>query len=94
MSRFPSSVHPVLAPESRNAQFESMAIPEIDFSKLSVEERLALISRIYDSIREEEMPDSSELADELRRRIVDADADPEGGVEPFAFLDTLRQRLG
>ncbi|MBI2796650.1 MAG: addiction module protein [Gemmatimonadetes bacterium] len=67
-----------------------MGAPEIDFSRLNVEERIALMGRIWNSLSDKDVLVSPELAAELDRRLAEHRADPSAGKD----WETLREELG
>ena len=70
------------------ATLESLGI-----DKMSVEERIALVQAIWDSIPARP-PISDALRDELRRRSAEADADPDGGIPWEVVKAESLKRLG
>lgn len=62
----------------------------IEIEKLSLEERLELIGRLWDSIETEALPLSPAQTAEIDRRLETADADLDASV-PW---ETLRAELG
>jgi putative addiction module component (TIGR02574 family) len=68
-----------------------MADTKIDFSQLSVPERLRLIGAIWDSL--EAPSESPELLAELERRSAEAATDPDGGRTWEEVKADLRRRL-
>ena len=77
------------------SQIKSMAQPAFNYRDLPIDERLQLVEDIWDSIAQDAntRPDRLPLSDaqrtELRRRIADADANPDDGV-PW---EVLREEL-
>jgi putative addiction module component (TIGR02574 family) len=69
-----------------------MAEPTLDFSRLTVEERLDLIARIWGSL-ERDPPLSPEQLVELERRSRDVDANPEDGTDAAEVIARLRAQL-
>src|SRR5438309_4248932 len=73
-----------------------MSNPAFDFHRLTVEQRLALIGEIWDSIVDEG-PDAVQLSAEHRaeldRRLADAEADPDDVVPWEEVLRKLARRL-
>jgi putative addiction module component (TIGR02574 family) len=66
----------------------------LDFSHLTPDERLQLIEELWDSLTPQEAaPLSRDLAEELDRRITEADADPDGGKPWGEALADLRRRV-
>ena len=66
----------------------------IDFSKLTVEERLDLIGEIWDSVDVGEHPgQSAELLAELERRAAEAVNNPEHGKAWETVRDDILKRL-
>jgi putative addiction module component (TIGR02574 family) len=71
-----------------------MALPHVDITKLTADERIELIGRLWDSLEPEEAaPMSPELEAELRLRIAESDADPDGGEDWETIKQELRSRL-
>ena len=70
------------------ATLESLGI-----HRLSVEERIALVQQIWDSIPVRP-PISDALRDELRRRSAEADADPDGGIPWEVVKAEALKRIG
>jgi putative addiction module component (TIGR02574 family) len=68
-----------------------MADTKIDFSHLSVAERLKLIGAIWDSL--DLPPESPELLAELERRSEEAEKDPDAGRSWEEIKADLAQRL-
>jgi putative addiction module component (TIGR02574 family) len=68
-----------------------MSDTKIDFSHLSVAERLSLIGAIWDSL--EAPPESPELIAELERRSAEAAADPDGGRTWEEVKADLKNRI-
>jgi len=65
-----------------------------DFTHLSVEQRLALIGDIWDSIKDEELPPLSEDAKiELLRRSEEMRNDPSIGIPWEEVQARLRERI-
>ncbi len=62
--------------------------------KLSVEERLALVDLIWDTIAEqsEDSAMSDVTYDEFMRRLEEARANPDDGMSPAEFAEALRSR--
>ena len=69
-----------------------MAEPTFDFSRLTVDERLDLIGRIWDSL-EGAPPLSPEQLVELERRSQDVDANPDEGTDAAEVIARLRAQL-
>jgi putative addiction module component (TIGR02574 family) len=69
-----------------------MSKPVIDFTHLSVEERLDLIGRLWDSL-EDGPPVSPDQRAELERRSREVDADPDEGTDAADVIADLRTRL-
>lgn len=76
-----------------------MAITPADYRHLSVEERLELVTAIWDSIAEDAglNPELLTLSDEERaeldRRVAEDDADPDAAIPWDAALAQIRQEL-
>lgn len=62
----------------------------IEIEKLSPQERLELIGRLWDSLDAEDVPLTPAQADEIDRRLATADADMAASVS----WETLRTELG
>lgn len=62
--------------------------------KLSVDERLALVDLIWDTItkQSENFPMSDATYEEFMRRLEEARANPDDGMSPAEFAETLRSR--
>jgi putative addiction module component (TIGR02574 family) len=69
-----------------------MSKPSIDFSSLTVEQRLDLIGQIWDSL-EALPPLTPEQEAELDRRSREVDADPDAGADAAEVIARLRARL-
>lgn len=69
-----------------------MSKPTIDFTQLTVEERLDLIGQIWDSL-ESAPPLTPEQIAELERRSRDVDANPEDGTDAAEVVARLRAQL-
>ena len=69
-----------------------MSKPTIDFTQLTVEERLDLIGQIWDSL-ERVPPLTPEQIAELERRSRDVDANPEDGTDAAEVVARLRAQL-
>jgi putative addiction module component (TIGR02574 family) len=69
-----------------------MSKPAFDFTGLSVEERLDLIARLWDSL-EEAPPLSPDQRAELERRSREVDANPEEGTDAADAVADIRSRL-
>ncbi len=61
----------------------------LDFSHLSVNERLQLAEDLWDSIDDEQIPIPDWHREELDRRLAAYQADPESGIQ----WEELRERL-
>lgn len=66
-----------------------MAPKLMDFSHLSIPERLQLVEDLWDSIDDEHIPVPEWHLKELERRLADYRADPEAGI-PW---EQVRERL-
>ncbi|MCZ6756202.1 MAG: addiction module protein [Gemmatimonadetes bacterium] len=66
-----------------------MAPKLLDFSRLSVNERLQLAEDLWDSIDDEQIPIPDWHREELDRRLAAFQADPESGIQ----WEELRERL-
>ena len=64
----------------------------IDFSRLSIEERLDLIGEIWDSIDHDAVPLTEAQAAEIDRRVALLDASPTDGRDAFEALADFRRR--
>lgn len=69
-------------------------MPTIDFSHLTTEQRLDLISELCESIERDRVPLTEAQAAELDRRIALLDQSPGEGRDAFEVLAELRQRFG
>jgi putative addiction module component (TIGR02574 family) len=67
-------------------------LPTIDYRHLSPQERLDLISEIWDSIEGEQVPLSPAQTAELDRRIAALDEDMKRARNATAVLSDLRRR--
>ena len=66
----------------------------IDFSALSIQERLDLIEELWDSVDQHDVPPPSpELLAELDRRAIEAEQHPQGGKPWHEVRDALRKGL-
>ena len=66
----------------------------IDFSALSIQERLDLIEELWDSVDQHDVPPPSPaLLAELDRRAIEAERDPQAGKPWHEVRDTLHKRL-
>jgi putative addiction module component (TIGR02574 family) len=66
----------------------------VDIAKLTPEERIELIGRLWDSLEPDEAaPMSSALEAELIQRVAESDADPDGGEDWESIKQELRSRL-
>ncbi len=75
-------------------QTTQMANDPIRIDTLSVDERIALMGRLWDSLEPDDAaPMTPELAAELARREAESDADPQGGVPWPEIRDQLRAKL-
>lgn len=70
-----------------------MASPKIDFSHPSPRERLELIGELWDSLDDESLEVTPELAAELDRRLEDLRRNPHAGRPWEEVRAELRQRL-
>jgi len=71
-----------------------MASPKIDFSHLTPAERIDLIEALWDSLEPgQAAPITPELANELDRRSVDAEANPHAGRPWEEIRAELEKRL-
>jgi putative addiction module component (TIGR02574 family) len=66
-----------------------MAPKLMDFSQLSVSERLQLVEDVWDSIDDEQIPMPDWHRKELDRRLAEYRANPEAGIS----WETVRARL-
>jgi putative addiction module component (TIGR02574 family) len=85
------SLHQQLRFPGPSDTFKPMADTKIDFSHLSMAERLQLIGDLWDSL--DPPPESPELLAELERRSADAEATPEAGRTWDELKADLRTRL-
>lgn len=66
----------------------------IDFSALSIQERLDLIEELWDSVDQHDVPPATpELLAELERRATEAEGSPQGGKQWRDIRDTLFKQL-
>ncbi len=66
----------------------------IDFSALSIPERLDLIGELWDSVDQNEMPPpSAEMLAELERRASEVERDPQAGKPWKEVRNNLLKRL-
>ena len=66
----------------------------IDFSALSIPERLDLIGELWDSVDQNDLPPpSAEMLAELERRASEAERDPQAGTPWNEVRDNLLKRL-
>ena len=76
-----------------------MPITPADYRHLSVEERLELVTAIWDTIAEDAhadpalLPISDEEREELERRLAEDDADPGAAIPWEQALADIRQEL-
>jgi putative addiction module component (TIGR02574 family) len=72
----------------------ALPLPEIDVDQLTVEQRLELIGRLWDSIPDtvDEMPLPEWHREELERRLADADANPGSGISWEDVKKQLRNK--
>ena len=76
-----------------------MTKPGFDYRSLSVDERLALVGDIWDSIADEAnsnpdlLPLSAAERAELDRRIAEWEANPDSGIAMDEVLEGIRARL-
>lgn len=54
-----------------------MGMPDLDLSAMTVEERLELIARLWDSLEESAVPLTQAQEEELARRVADMEANPQ-----------------
>ena len=83
---------PLANPDGR-LYLSPMGAPEIDISRLNVEERIALMGRIWDSLSDEDVPVTPELAAELKRRLAVAEANPAAWKDWETVDEELGRRL-
>lgn len=69
-------------------------MPVLDFSRLTIEERLDLIGEIWDSIDRDAVPLTKAQATEIDRRVALLDAAPGDGRDAFDALTGFRRRHG
>ncbi len=67
-----------------------MSEPAIDIDKLSPEERLKLLEKLWDSLSDHEVPLTARLREELDRRLDDLDRDGPRGIPWDEVLQRLR----
>lgn len=53
-----------------------MGMPDIDMLAMTVEERLALIEILWDSLTEDDIPLTAAQQEELQRRLADIEVNP------------------
>lgn len=72
----------------------SESLSAVTIKGLSVAERLDLISELWDSIPDslDELPMPERHREELERRLVAADADPDGAIPLEEVRDRLRKK--
>ena len=71
----------------------SHPLPEIDIDRLSVDQRLELITLLWDSIPEmETLPVPEWHREELERRLGAADASPDAGIPWERVRERLREK--
>lgn len=68
-------------------------MPTIDFSHLSVQERIDLIEALCDSLDSDAVPITPAQAEEIDRRLAMLDADPTNGRDAFEALADFRRRF-
>ena len=71
-----------------------MSMPKLDFSDLTVDERLNLIDEIWGSIDFAATPLTDTQIAELDQRIAFLDASPGSGRDAFEVLADFRHRFG
>lgn len=54
-----------------------MGMPDLDLSAMTVEERLELIARLWDSLEESDVPLTQAQEEELARRVAEMEANPQ-----------------
>jgi putative addiction module component (TIGR02574 family) len=69
-------------------------MPILDFSRLTIEERLDLIGEIWESIDHDAVPLTEAQAAEIDRRVALLDAAPVDGRDAFEALADFRRRHG
>ena len=71
-----------------------MSKPELDIAGLSVEERLSLLERLWDSlaVTPQAIPLAKAQREELDRRLDDVDAEGSVGIPWEEVLDRIRSR--
>ena len=70
-----------------------MAKRTSDLSRMSAEQRLALIGEIWDSLDAEQPPLDEEFLAELERRRAELETHPEDGIPAAEVLARIRARL-
>jgi putative addiction module component (TIGR02574 family) len=72
-----------------------MSKPAIDIGRLSLDERLALIEELWESLSDEErdsLPLTREQQDELDRRLNDLEREGPVGLSPDELRDQLKRQ--
>lgn len=69
-----------------------VTLPEIDIERLSTDERLALIERIWDSLSHEDVGLTDKQLDELAERVDDVERRPEDAVSWPEAQRRIRER--
>lgn len=73
-----------LAPSSHNratpGENGGMGEPAIDVDRLSPEERLVLLERLWDSLSDQDLPLTARQREELNRRLDDLDREGRRGI--------------
>ena len=69
-----------------------MVLPELEIDRLTPEERLELIERLWDSLSSDQVDLTSAQQAELDRRLDDLDARPEAAMSWDEALRRLRER--
>lgn len=64
----------------------------VDLEKLSAEERLALLARLWDSLDPTDVPLTEAQRTELDRRLDDLEQDPDRGIPWEDVLRRIRER--
>ena len=85
----------IIAPTRLIHQTDRMATRPVGVDDLSTDERIELIGRLWDSLDANvAAPMTHELRQELARREVDADRDPDSGESWELLRDRLARRAG
>lgn len=69
----------------------SLTLDRAAIEKLSVEERYKLLELIWETLQDAAIADNPELIAEMKRRVAEAKADPEGGMSHEEFKARLAE---